>query len=158
MKAGDYATDFELFDQNKAARRLSSVLAGGPVVLFFYPAALSRGCTAEACHFRDLHAELSELGAQCVGISADSPDKQSRFAVKHELGFLLLSDTDRAVARQFGVTGGLPFGRVRRSTFVIDTDLRVIGVISTELQMNVHADRALDVLRSRPAGKEETTS
>jgi peroxiredoxin Q/BCP len=152
MKAGDFATDFELFDQNKVARRLSKFLADGPVVLFFFPAALSRGCTAEACHFRDLTAEFAALGAQRIGISPDSSDKQHRFTAKHDFDFPLLSDPDREVAGKFGVTSGLRFGRVKRSTYVIDTDLRIVGIISSELQMNIHADRALDVLRSRQAG------
>ena len=76
MRTGDTAPDFELPDETGTARRLTDLLAGGPVVLFFYPAAMTRGCTQESCHFRDLAAEFAELGAQRVGISADSVEKQ----------------------------------------------------------------------------------
>jgi peroxiredoxin len=71
VRKGDVVTDFELPDETGAPRRLSGLLAGGPVVLFFYPAAVSLGCTVESCHFRDLIGEFRAVGAQPVGISAD---------------------------------------------------------------------------------------
>ena len=80
MDEGDLAPDFELPDENGAVRRLSDFLEDGPVVLFFYPAAMTPGCTAESCHFRDLQAEFDEVGAQRVGISADQVEKQKRFS------------------------------------------------------------------------------
>ncbi|MGL1765657.1 redoxin domain-containing protein, partial [Vibrio parahaemolyticus] len=80
MKPGDEIADFELPDQHGTPRRLSTLLADGPVVLFFYPAAMTGGCTKESCHFRDLAAEFAAAGAQRVGISADSIDKQKQFA------------------------------------------------------------------------------
>jgi peroxiredoxin Q/BCP len=76
MHRGDRVPDFELPDQTGASRRLSDLLTGGPVVLFFYPAAMTTGCTKESCHFRDLAAEFAAVGAQRVGISADTVDKQ----------------------------------------------------------------------------------
>lgn len=87
MAVGDTATDFELPDEAGAPRRLSDLLAAGPVVLFFYPAAMTGGCTAEACHFRDLATEFAEVGAQPVGISSDRPDKQNMFAAANGFGF-----------------------------------------------------------------------
>jgi len=152
VKAGDTAPDFELPDQNGTPRRLSALLADGPVVLFFYPAAMTSGCTAESCHFRDLAAEFAEVGAQRIGISADAVDKQRQFDEMHGLGYPLLSDVDRAVAAQFGVKRRLLPAPVKRSTFVIDTDRTVLEVISSELNMNVHADKALETLRKRAAG------
>lgn len=85
-----------------------------------------------------------------MGISADQVDRQNEFAVENRLGFPLLSDPDRVVARQFGVKrpGPLP---TKRATFVIDTDRRVLAVITSETNMNTHADEALDVLRKRKA-------
>src|SRR6266436_932209 len=71
VRKGDVVTDFELPDETGAPRRLSGLLADGPVVLFFYPAAMSLGCTVESCHFRDLIGEFKAVGAQPVGISAD---------------------------------------------------------------------------------------
>jgi peroxiredoxin Q/BCP len=149
MGKGDVVTDFELPDETGTPRRLAELLGDGPVVLFFYPAALSIGCTMESCHFRDLIGEFKAVEAQPVGISADRVERQQHFAEKHSLGYPLLSDRDQAVARQFGVRGWIPMMPVQRVTFVIDTDLTVLEVISSELVMTVHADRALEVLKKR---------
>jgi len=151
MKVGDRVADFELADETGTARRLSELLGAGPVVLFFYPAALTTGCTRESCHFRDLKSEFAAVGAQRVGISADGVDKQHAFSEKHSFDFPLLSDPERAVAEQFGVKRGLSILPNKRSTFVIDTDSTILGVVSSEINMNLHADRALEVLRRRPA-------
>ncbi|OBB66252.1 peroxiredoxin [Mycolicibacterium monacense] len=151
MERGDRVEDFELPDQTGAVRSLTGLLADGPVVLFFYPAAMTPGCTKEACHFRDLAAEFAALGASRVGISTDTVDKQARFADTQRFDYPLLSDADGAVARQFGVKRGL-LGKlmpVKRTTFVIDTDRTVLEVFSSELNMEAHADKALKVLRER---------
>jgi peroxiredoxin Q/BCP len=149
MQTGDAVADFELLDETGTNRRLSDLLTKGPVVLYFYPAALTMGCTRESCHFRDLKAEFEQLGAQRVGISADQVAKQREFSDKHSFDFPLLSDPDRSVAKQFGVKRGLNILPNKRATFVIDTDSRVLAVITSETNMNAHADRALEVLRSR---------
>ncbi|MFD4406558.1 peroxiredoxin [Nocardia sp. NPDC058499] len=151
MQIGQPAPVFELPDQTGVLRSLDSLLAGGPLVLFFYPAANTPVCTAEACHFRDLTAEFAALGASCAGISADAVDVQAGFAGAQRLEYPLLSDTDGSVAASYGVKRGL-LGKlmpVKRHTFVIDTDRSVLTVISSELRANVHADRALDFLRTR---------
>ena len=149
MRTGDVVSDFELPDETGAPTRLSDLLQKGPVVLFFYPAAMTYGCTRESCHFRDLKTEFEQAGAQRVGISADQVAKQKEFSDKHSFDFPLLSDPDRAVATQFGVKRGLSILPNKRTTFVIDTDRRVLAVISSEVNMNTHADRALEVLHAR---------
>ncbi len=143
--------DFELLDQDGVTRRLSALLADGPVVLFFYPAAMSSGCTAEACTFRDLGAEFKAAGAQRVGISRDKPEKQKQFSDKHEFDYPLLSDPDSAVAASLGVKRRLPLGPLstKRMTFVIDTDRKVLEVIHSETNMDDHAGRALQTLAAR---------
>ena len=151
MKTGDTVADFELPDQTGTPRKLSALLADGPLVLFFYPAAMTPGCTKEACHFRDLAAEFAAVGANRVGISADPVQKQARFAETQKFDYPLLSDADGAVASQFGVKRGL-LGKVmpvKRTTFVIGTDRRVLDVISSEFSMDTHADKALATLRAR---------
>ena len=151
MKTGDRVPEFELPDQTGTVRSLSSLLADGPIVLFFYPAAMTPGCTKEACHFRDLAAEFAAAGASRVGISTDGVDKQARFADSQRFDYPLLSDRDGAVDELFGVKRGL-LGKllpVKRTTFVIDTDRSVLDVISSELNMDTHADKALATLRSR---------
>lgn len=151
MKTGDTAPDFELPDQNGTPRKLSTLLADGPVVLFFYPAAMTPGCTREACHFRDVADEFAAVGAQRVGISTDAVDKQAKFASMNSFDYPLLSDADGTVAAQFGVKRGL-LGKlmpVKRTTFVIDTDRKVLDVIGSEFNFNSHADKALATLRAR---------
>lgn len=149
MNVGDVVDDFELPDETGRPRTLTGLLEKGPVVLFFYPAALTPGCTAEARHFRDVAAELAAVGAQPVGVSADEVAKQKEFADKHTLGYPLLSDPDGHVRARFGVKRGLALLPTKRQTFVIDTDRRVLAVIKSEIRMNTHADKALEVLRAR---------
>lgn len=151
---GDVAPDFELMDQDGTPRRLGELLKDGPLVLFFYPAALSKGCTAEACNFRDLAAEFREAGIQRAGISRDPVAKQKQFAEEHGFDYPLLSDEGLKVAEAYGVKRKLPLGplSVKRLTFVIGTDGVVLDVIHSEMDMNQHADRALEaVLKSRAA-------
>lgn len=151
IKPGGRVADFELPDQTGATRTLTELLAAGPIVLFFYPAAMTPGCTREACHFRDLATEFAAVGASSVGISADPVDKQAKFADQQQFGYPLLSDTHGVVATQFGVKRGM-LGKlmpVKRATFVIDTDRTVLEVIASEFSMDTHADKALEVLRRR---------
>lgn len=148
IEVGDKAEDFALPDETGTTRRLTELLADGPVVLFFYPAALTRGCTAEACHFRDLAAEFAAVGARPVGISGDSVDKQQEFTGRHGLGMPLLSDADGAVRERFGVRRGFSLAPTRRVTFVIAQDRTVLEIVRSELRMNTHADRALTALRA----------
>ena len=145
---GDPVPDFELSDQDGTPVRLSHLLKEGPVVLFWYPYALTTGCTKESCHFRDLHGEFTAVGAQPVGISLDPIAKQKDFATKHQFTYPLLSDQGGSVAEQFGVRRK-KVTPVKRATFVIGTDGRIIETIASELRMNLHADKALDVLKSQ---------
>ena len=89
MKQGDNVPDFTALDQTGQKRSLYSMLESGPVVLFFYPKAMTSGCTVESCHFRDLASDFAAVGAQIVGISADSVERQATFDSKHSLGYPL---------------------------------------------------------------------
>jgi peroxiredoxin Q/BCP len=148
VQKNDLASDFTLLDQEGNPRTLSTLLVDGPVVLFFYPAALSPGCTKESCHFRDLKGEFDRLGAQPVGISMDSAERQAEFAQKNSFDYPLLADVDGEVAHQFGVKRSLNFLKVKRASFVIGQDRRVREIITSEVSMNAHADRALAALRA----------
>jgi peroxiredoxin Q/BCP len=153
MRAGDHAPDFTATDQAGDPVRLSELLADGPIVLFFYPKAFTPGCTRESCHFRDLASEFATAGARRVGISADDVATQADFDAEHGLGFLLLSDPDRSIARRYGVKRPGPLLN-KRMTFVIGTDGRVAEVIASEFNMETHADAALEALHGleqRPA-------
>ena len=149
LSQGDRAPDFELPDETGTPRRLSDLLSAGPVVLFWFPAAMTPVCTKEACHFRDVAAEFAKAGAQRIGISMDKVDKQKQFADKHGFDYPLLSDAAGEVSAQYGVKRGGLAGKLaptRRVTFVIGADQTILDVITGELKANDHADRALAAL------------
>jgi thioredoxin-dependent peroxiredoxin len=149
LQKGEQAPDFELPDETGTPRRLTDLLANGPVVLFWFPAAMTPGCTKEACHFRDVAAEFAKIGAQRIGISADDVSKQKQFTDKHGLDFPLLSDASGEVAAQYGVKRAGILGRLaptKRVTYVIGTDRTILDTISSELKFADHADRALATL------------
>jgi peroxiredoxin Q/BCP len=150
MNLGDKAPDFKLADDTGTFRSLDEFLEKGPVVLYFYPAAMTPGCTAESCHFRDLAPEFEKVGAQRVGISVDKVDKQQRFSAKHSFDFPLLSDPDKSIARAYGVRRGPGIIPNKRTTFVIGTDGLIKDIIHSETNMSAHADRALQTLRTLP--------
>ena len=149
MNVGDVAPDFELPADDGRMVRLSDQVGSGPVVLFFYPRAMTPGCTAESCHFRDLAGEFDALGARVLGVSADPVDRQQQFTERHGFTFPLLSDVDRRVAKDFGVKRPGPLFN-RRMTFVIGEGRRVLGAFHSEVNMEKHADEALSLLRSLP--------
>ena|SRR5699024_6491854 len=149
MDTGEKAPDFTLPDETGTERTLSVMLEQGPIVLYFYPAAMTPGCTAQGCHFRDLADEFEGLGARRVGISPDDVDKQARFAAANNFDFPLLSDRDGVVAHRFGVRRRLGPVPTKRRTFVLDTDRTVLAAFSSELRMKLHGDRALQTLRGR---------
>jgi peroxiredoxin Q/BCP len=151
VETGEKVEDFALPDETGTVRSLSGLLAEGPVVLFFYPAALTPGCTAQACHFRDLAAEFAAVGAHPVGISGDGVERQQEFAGRHGLGMPLLSDADGTVRERFGVKRGFSLAPTKRTTFVIAQDRTVLDVVRSELRMNAHADRALTALGAHRA-------
>ena len=150
LSKGDLAPDFTLQDQDGKELTLSHLLKDGPVVLFFYPAALSGGCTVESCHFRDLASEFAQVKAQPLGISPDDVSTQKRFDEAHGLGFPLVADPDRTVAEAFGVRRKYGPTSVKRATFVIGTDRTILDAIGSEFRMAKHADDALKALQ--PAG------
>ena len=142
---GDQAPDFEM--PASGGRTVSlAAMRGKPFVLYFYPKADTPGCTKEACHFRDLAAEFGAVGAQRLGISTDPVAKQKQFADAHGFDYPVLSDESGDVARAFGVKRRM-ITPVKRATFVIDPDRTVRTVVTSELDMAVHADRALAALR-----------
>ena len=147
MKPGDSAPTFSLSSDDGSTIRLEDELAQGPVVLFFYPKAMTPGCTKESCHFRDLASEFADVKARRLGISADSVDKQHEFSEKHGFDYPLLSDPDRAVAKAYGVKRPGPLFN-KRMTFVIGQDGKLLDVIASETNMDSHADKALATLRA----------
>lgn len=133
LETGDLAPDFTLTDQDGASVSLRD-LRGGKVVLYFYPAAMTPGCTTQACDFRDSLGSLAGLGYTVVGVSRDTPEKLREFREHDGLTFPLLSDPDHAVHDAYGTWGEkLNYGKlvegVLRSTFVIDEDGRILHAL-----------------------------
>jgi peroxiredoxin Q/BCP len=129
LAPGDLAPDFTLPDSGGTDVSLSS-LRGQQVIIYFYPAAMTPGCTKQACDFRDSRGDLSGAGYAVLGISPDSPAKLAKFVEKEGLTFPLLSDPDRKVLEAYGAYGEkMMYGKktvgVIRSTFVIGADGRV---------------------------------
>ena len=124
LAPGSTAPDFTLLDQDGSAVSLAD-LRGEKVVLYFYPAAMTPGCTTQACDFRDSIASLQGAGYRVVGISRDEPAKLAEFRDRDALTFTLLSDPDHAVHTAYGVWGEkMNYGKVVegviRSTFILD--------------------------------------
>ena len=129
LEPGSPAPEFSLLDQDGRPVALAD-FRGRKVVLFFYPAAMTPGCTTEACDFRDSLASLEGAGYDVVGISRDEPAKLKQFAERDALTYPLLSDPDRAVHLAYGVWGekknyGKVVEGVIRSTFVVDEDGKI---------------------------------
>ena len=146
LNTGDAAPDFTLPDQDGNPVTLSDVLAQGPAVLFFYPAALTPGCTKEACHFRDIVGEFTAAGVRILGISADAVAKQKTFDNTFSLGYPLLSDADKSIAKAYGVSRRVGFLPNQRATFAIGADGVIVAAVRNEINMNTHADTALKAL------------
>ena len=149
LEPGSPAPDFTLLDQDERSVTLSD-LRGRGVVLFFYPEAMTPGCTTEACDFRDSLAPLRAAGYTVLGISPDLPEKLRRFRERDGLTFDLLSDPDHAVHDAYGTWGekknyGKVYEGVIRSTFVIDPDGRVQEALYN-VKATGHVARVRDLL------------
>ncbi len=148
VTAGSTVPDLDVTTHEGTSTTLRQLADGRCLVVFFYPKAFTGGCTAEACHFRDLAAEFEQAGAQRLGVSRDDVDKQAAFASEHGFDYPLLADADGAVAKAFGAKRPGPLWS-KRQTFVLGPDLEVLGVIASETDMEKHADEALALLRDR---------
>jgi peroxiredoxin Q/BCP len=152
VQAGDKAPDFTLPSQSGAPVRLRDRLGERVVVLYFYPKDDTRGCTAEACAFRDSFEVFTDAGAEVIGVSSDSVASHAAFADRHKLPFTLLSDEGGHVRKSYGVPSvlGLLPGRV---TYVIDREGTVQHVFNSMTHISQHIDDALAVVRKLQAGQ-----
>jgi peroxiredoxin Q/BCP len=147
VKPGDLAPDFSLPDAAGRMVSLADFRGRKPVVLYFYPKDDTSGCTKEACSFRDRYDAFTAAGAEVIGVSSDGSASHQRFAEKHRLPFLLLSDAGGRVRTRYGVpaTLGVLPGRV---TFVIDRHGVVRHVVNSQMQATRHVDESLAALRA----------
>lgn len=143
LQKGTTAPDFTLPDETGRSVNLAALLADGPLILYFYPADFTPGCTKEACAIRDIHDDLVEAGLRVVGVSPQDGDSHARFSAQHELPFKLLSDVDKTVIRAYDVDG--PFGvGVRRVTYLLGPT----GEIKDTLQADVLVGRHTEFIRN----------
>jgi len=137
LKNGTQAPDFSLVDQDGKHRTLKALLAGGPLILYFYPADFTPGCTKEACSFRDLQTDLLKAKLRVVGVSPQSADSHKKFAAKHGLNFTLLADPDKQAVKAYGLDGPLGLG-VRRGTYLIGQDGKILDSVLADLRIGAH--------------------
>ena len=151
-KIGNPAPLFTLQNQRAETVTLKQFRGGQNVILYFYPAAMTPGCTVQACCMRDAAAELAACNAIVLGVSPDPVAKLARFAERDRLGFDLLSDPDHEVASRYGAWGpkkfmGRSYDGILRTTFLIDKEGRLRHVI-TKVKTRSHHDEVLALLRA----------
>ena len=139
IKVGERAPEFTLPDETGADRSLTDFLSAGAIVLYFYPADFTPGCTRQACVLRDLHSEIEQAGMRVVGISPQSPASHAKFKAKYSLPFVLLSDQQKTVIKMYGLNGPLGIG-VRRASYLIDASRRVRDMVLADFRIARHAD------------------
>lgn len=151
LSTGSRAPDFTLRDHYGRDQSLAALLSNGPLILYFYPADFTPGCTTEACSIRDLQTDIQRAGLHVVGISPQSAESHKRFREKYSLPFTLLADPDKKVIKQYGVDGPLGIG-VRRGTFLIDQRGVIQDAVLADFRIGRHEDfvkRAVELHRSK---------
>lgn len=137
LDIGKRAPEFDLEDQDGKRHTLQSLLGKGPLILYFYPADFTPGCTKEACTFRDLQKDLVLAKLRVVGISPQDAASHQRFAAKHQLNFPLLVDPDKKTVKAYDLDGPLGIG-VRRGTYLIGTDGLIKDSVLADFQISKH--------------------
>ncbi|WP_433833587.1 peroxiredoxin [Flavobacterium anhuiense] len=146
LKIGDIVPNFTAKDNNGELFESQSVLGRKPVVIYFYPKDNTPGCTTEACSFRDQYEDFKDLGAEVIGISSDSVKSHHKFAAKHKLPFILLSDQDKRLRKLFGVRNSLLGLLPGRVTYIIDKNGLLISVFDSANAAK-HIPKALEIVK-----------
>ena len=139
LKAGSRAPEFVLPDSDGNEIALTDLLQDGPLILYFYPADFTPGCTKEACSIRDIHDDITAVGLQVVGVSPQDAESHERFKEKHKLPFMLLCDPDKVAVKMYDVDGPLGIG-VRRVTYLISQDLKIQDAVQADIRIDKHND------------------
>lgn len=147
MQPGNRAPDFTLPDQDSRPVTLSDACAEGFVVVYFYPADFTPGCTKEACAIRDMYDDVASSGVRVLGISPQDSVSHARFRKRYGLPFTLLADPKKTAVRAYGVDG--PFGiGVRRATFLVNPDRVIESSVVADLRIGLHEDFIRSALAS----------
>ena len=159
LPLGGRAPEFTLPDQDEQSVSLSNLLRRGPLILYFYPADFTPGCTRQACLMRDLHGEIEQAGLNVAGVSPQKPATHRRFRDKYRLPFALLSDIDKFVISMYDVRGPLGFG-VRRGTYLIDQARYIRAAVLANFRISEHeafVHRAVALSAGRSTHRERAT-
>ena len=151
LKAGERAPEFTLPDDSGKDRSLTELISSGALILYFYPADFTPGCTSQACNLRDMHADIQRAGLRVVGISPQSPESHARFRDKYQLPFTLLSDEGRTVITMYGLRGPLGLG-VRRASFLVDSGRRIRDAVLADFRIGRHVDFVRKAVLLRASG------
>lgn len=150
-KVGNLAPQFKLKNQKGKEVNLKDFRGKKNVVVYFYPKAMTPGCTVQACGIRDYKKEFSKVKTEVLAISPDSPDRLSRFEDKQELNFTLLSDPDHSVADKYGAWGpkkfmGKEYDGILRTTFILDKSGRLVHIMD-KVKTKSHHDDVLNYIK-----------
>ena len=148
LKTGDAAPDFVALLDDDTIFTLSEWLQKKHVILYFYPSDFTRGCTTEACGFRDNHEAIEAQDAIVVGVSPDSTESHRRFREEHGLPFLLIADTERKVIGLYDVARTFAIAKTRRVTYLIDKAGTIRNVYHHEFAIGRHKDEVIEGLKN----------
>jgi thioredoxin-dependent peroxiredoxin len=140
LVVGQQAPAFDAVAADGRRVTLESFRGKKNVVLYFYPRDFTRGCTVEACGFRDMYEEIVNRDTEVIGVSLDSNDSHEKFAAEHRVPFPLIADADRSLARSYEAIGRLRglLGIVKRVTFVIDKESKIAAIFASEVSIDTH--------------------
>jgi peroxiredoxin Q/BCP len=146
LQIGDKVPNFTAKDKDGIIFESKSVVGIKPVVFYFYPKDNTPGCTAQACSFRDQYEDFKDLGAEVIGVSSDTSASHEKFAKKHRLPFILLSDYNKKIRTIFGVKTNL-FGLIPgRVTYVLDSN-GIIRLVFDSVIATKHIPKALEIIK-----------
>jgi peroxiredoxin Q/BCP len=139
LEVGSKAPEFVLPDDEGGETSLSDLLKDGPLILYFYPADFTPGCTKEACSIRDIHDDIQSVGLQVAGISPQDVASHQKFRDEYGLPFKLLSDPDKVAVKMYDVDGMFGVG-VQRATFLINQDRTIKDAVLANLRIGRHQE------------------
>ena len=148
LKVGDVAPAFDVTSSDGKRIRLEDFRGKKNVVLYFYPKDETSVCSKEACGFRDMYEDLVAADTEVVGVSPDSDESHLKFAKRLHVTFPLISDPKKELADRYGATGGVLsiLGMLKRVTYVIDTNGRIVKVVQNAISADAHFDAVNDAL------------
>ncbi len=139
LQVGSKAPEFILANDEGGETSLSDLLKDGPLILYFYPADFTPGCTKEACSIRDIHSDIQSVGLRVAGVSPQDVESHQKFRDEYDLPFTLLSDPDKVAIEMYDVDG--PFGvGVRRATFLISQDRVIKDAVMADVRIGRHQE------------------